>query len=78
MTTTTSAPTPDLMTPVEVAAAFRVSPRTVTRWAKAGLLPSVRTLGGHRRFRRADVEAALAEVDAPVPYTPTELAAVTP
>lgn len=50
-----------LMTPAEVAALFRVDPKTVSRWAEAGKLPSVRTLGGHRRFpadevlRRAEV-----------------------
>ncbi len=27
-----------------------VSPKTVTRWAKAGKLPYLRTLGGHRRY----------------------------
>src|SRR5215213_3336511 len=33
-----------------------VSPKTVTRWAKEGKLPSRRTLGGHRRYARADIE----------------------
>jgi len=49
--------TPDLMTPGQVAARFGVDPHTVTRWANAGRLPAVRTPGGHRRYRRADVEA---------------------
>lgn len=49
----------DLMTPGEVAAAFRVDPKTVTRWAQAGKLSSVRTLGGHRRFKRGEVEQLL-------------------
>ena len=35
-----------LMTPAEVAAMFRVDPKTATRWAKAGKLTSIRTLGG--------------------------------
>lgn len=39
-----------LLTPSEVAALFRVDPKTVTRWAKAGRLDSVRTPGGHHRF----------------------------
>lgn len=34
---------------------FRVDPKTVTRWAKAGKLTSIRTLGGHRRYREAEV-----------------------
>lgn len=49
----------DLMTPSEVARLYRVDPKTVTRWAKAGRIQALRTLGGHRRFRRADVVAGL-------------------
>lgn len=49
-----------LLTPSEVAAIFRVDPKTVTRWAKVGKLSSIRTLGGHRRFREAEVQALLA------------------
>lgn len=52
---------PALMTPGEVAAVFRVNAKTVTRWARAGKLNAVRTLGGHRRFPRADVDRLLAE-----------------
>jgi len=48
-----------LLTPAEVAALFRVDPKTVTRWAKAGKLGSVRTLGGHRRYRAVEVYALL-------------------
>jgi len=49
-----------LLTPSEVAALFRVDPKTVTRWAKAGKLSSIRTLGGHRRYRETEVRALLA------------------
>ena len=48
-----------LLTPSEVAAMFRVDPKTVTRWAKAGKLTSIRTLGGHRRYRETEVRALL-------------------
>ena len=48
-----------LLTPSEVAALFRVDPKTVTRWAKAGKLTSIRTLGGHRRYRESEVKALL-------------------
>lgn len=48
-----------LLTPAEVAALFRVDPKTVTRWAKAGKLTSIRTLGGHRRYRAGEVYALL-------------------
>lgn len=45
-----------LMKPGEVAVLLGVSPKTVTRWANAGLLPSLRTLGGHRRFRESEIQ----------------------
>ncbi len=48
-----------LMTPGEVAAIFRVDPKTVTRWAAAGRISSIRTPGGHRRFREDEVRALL-------------------
>ena len=48
-----------LLTPAEVAAMFRVDPKTVTRWAQAGKLTAIRTLGGHRRYRESEVSALL-------------------
>jgi excisionase family DNA binding protein len=48
-----------VLTSREVAARFRVDPKTVTRWAKSGKLPSFRTLGGHRRFRESEIRALL-------------------
>jgi excisionase family DNA binding protein len=48
-----------LLTPAEVARMFRVDPKTVCRWAKTGKLNSVRTLGGHRRYREAEVRRLL-------------------
>ena len=48
-----------LLTPAEVASLFRVDPKTVTRWAKAGKLTSIRTLGGHRRYKDSEVKALL-------------------
>ena len=49
-----------LLTPAEVAAMFRVDPKTVTRWARAGKVSSIRTLGGHRRYRESEVQALVA------------------
>lgn len=62
-----------LLTPGEVAALFRVDPKTVTRWASAGRIGSIRTPGGHRRFRESEVRALLrGEVtDVVVPAQPT-------
>src|SRR5437764_335364 len=56
MASRTHEPEP-LLTPAEVASMFRVDPKTVTRWAKAGKLSAIRTLGGHRRHRDVAVAA---------------------
>jgi len=52
-----------LLTPAEVAILFRVDAKTVARWAKAGKLTSLRTLGGHRRFIEAEVRGLLAKTN---------------
>ena len=48
------------LTPAEVAHMFQVDPKTVTRWAKAGQLSFFMTIGGHRRYDRAEVDALMA------------------
>lgn len=48
-----------LLTPAEVAALFHVDPKTVTRWAQEGRLASTRTLDGHRRYSRVEVQRLL-------------------
>ena len=53
----------ELLTPSEVAAMFRVNPKTVTRWARAGKISAIRTLGGHRRFRAAEIRKFLEQVE---------------
>ncbi len=54
-----------LLTPAEVARMFRVSPKTVTRWARSGKLTALKTMGGHRRFRVGEVRTALASAEQP-------------
>ena len=54
-------PADELLTPGDVAELFGVGLTTVARWADNGRLDSIRTPGGHRRFRRADVDALLAQ-----------------
>jgi excisionase family DNA binding protein len=49
-----------LMTPAEVAQTFRVDPKTVSRWAISGRVGSIRTPGGHRRYRRSEIAALMA------------------
>lgn len=46
-----------LLTPGEVARLFGVDPKTVTAWARSGKIPSIKTPGGHRRYRQSDVDA---------------------
>ncbi|HYH52025.1 MAG TPA: BldC family transcriptional regulator [Acidimicrobiia bacterium] len=53
----------ELLTPAEVAEIFRVNAKTVSRWAQSGKLSVVRTLGGHRRFRRTEIDAQLRAQD---------------
>lgn len=58
-TAQTQVPTPDdYVTPGEAARYLHVSPKTINRWANDGRIPCIVTLGGHRRFRREDVDAA--------------------
>ena len=53
--------TEELLTPSEVAAMFRVNPKTVTRWARAGRISYIKTLGGHRRFKASEIQQLLSE-----------------
>jgi len=52
----------ELLTPGEVAVMFQVNAKTVTRWARAGKISAVRTLGGHRRFRATEIRRFLEQV----------------
>lgn len=57
--TTDASDAAELLTPGEVAKLFGVDPKTVSRWADAGRLRALRTLGGHRRYRAAEVRSLL-------------------
>lgn len=61
----------EYLSPGEVARILHVSPKTVARWADAGWLSCVLTLGGHRRFARDEIEALEAKLSrAGSPPTP--------
>jgi excisionase family DNA binding protein len=46
---------PSYLRTAEVADILHVSPKTVSRWAKEGKLPFLKTLGGHRRYPAAEI-----------------------
>jgi len=46
-----------LLTPAQASAILGVDPKTVSRYARAGKISFIRTLGGHRRFKEQEVRA---------------------
>ena len=62
----------DLLTPKQATKLLGVTIQTLVNWERAGTLVSIRTKGGHRRYRRADILARGAAVK-----TPTELSTAT-
>jgi excisionase family DNA binding protein len=57
--------TPRYLTTAEVAEILYVSPKTVSRWAKEGKLPFMRTLGGHRRYPEARIRELAMQLEEP-------------
>ena len=53
---------PPYLRAAEVAAILQVSPKTVSRWAKEGKLPFLKTLGGHRRYPAAEIRQLAEEL----------------
>lgn len=54
--------TPSYLRTAEVADILYVSPKTVSRWAKEGRLPFMKTLGGHRRYPAAKIRELASEL----------------
>jgi excisionase family DNA binding protein len=63
--TTATVETPSYLRTAEVADILHVSPKTVTRWAKEGKLPFLRTLGGHRRYPEVAIRELADELREP-------------
>lgn len=58
---------PSYLLTAEVADILHVTAKTVSRWAKEGRLPHLRTLGGHRRYPEDEIRALAAQLaDNPV------------
>lgn len=64
-----------MLTPKQVAEAFCVDPKTVSRWARDGKIKAVRTPGGHHRFRFSEVQALVDFDNQEEEVLPTEGAA---
>jgi excisionase family DNA binding protein len=58
---------PKYLRTAQVAELLQVSPKTVSRWAQEGMLPHVRTLGGHRRYPDQEIRALLETLSEPFP-----------
>ncbi len=61
----------ELLTTIEACRLAGVGPTAIKRWADGGRLQCVRTAGGHRRFRRSELQALIREM-APQPTAPGE------
>ena len=53
---------PSYLRTAQVANLLSVSPKTVSRWAKEGKLPYLKTLGGHRRYPEAEIRQLAEEL----------------
>ena len=53
----------ELFTPAEAGRQLGVTPNTVTRWSRAGKISAIQTMGGHRRFRRSEIERVAYEAN---------------
>ena len=53
---------PSYLRTAQVAEILYVSPKTVSRWAKEGKLPFLKTLGGHRRYPDAEIRELATEL----------------
>jgi len=58
-----------LLTPAEAARRLGVTANTVTRWSRAGKIAAIYTVGGHRRFRGAEIERVLLAANCIAPFT---------
>jgi excisionase family DNA binding protein len=56
---------PRYLRTAEVAELMQCSPKTVSRWAKEGQIPFLRTLGGHRRYPEAEIRELVESLKEP-------------
>ena len=49
----------ELISPAQAAKMLGVSITTLRNWEKAGKIKCIKTLGGHRRYKRSEIEQIL-------------------
>jgi len=59
---------PDLYTTHQAAEILGVTPITVIRWIEKGALTCLKTLGGHRRIQREELERLAREHNTPLRF----------
>ncbi len=57
----------DIMTMFTASKHCNVSPKTIINWIESGYIKAYKTVGGHRRVRKADLEAFMREHGMPIP-----------
>ncbi|RJR38611.1 MAG: response regulator [Desulfobacteraceae bacterium] len=57
----------DIMTVFMASKFCRVSPKTIINWIEAGHIKAYKTVGGHRRINRADLEGFMRKQGIPIP-----------
>ncbi len=59
----------DILTVYKASQHCSVSPKTIINWIDAGHIQAYRTVGGHRRIRKHDLEAFMRRQGIPLPET---------
>lgn len=62
----------DVLTVYQASQYCRVSPKTIINWIEAGHIKAYKTVGGHRRINREDLETFMRKQGIPMPEKPDE------
>jgi excisionase family DNA binding protein len=58
----------DILTVFQASKYCNVSPKTIINWIEAGHIPAYKTVGGHRRIKRSDMEDFMKRQGMPIPH----------
>lgn len=59
----------DILTVCKASQHCNVSPKTIINWVESGHIKAYKTVGGHRRIKRSDLEAFMRKQGIPIPAT---------